>query len=303
MNVVNSDSVVKLSCIQTAPGMELSVATVLARYLTEKNCSHCVLKGLGAFDLILVYETPDTGPFLSKAGVIEGIRKSNLFYCYPESPGGAKDVITALRESRFAGFSFLKYGPDRHIRRSIDSIPAIKNGSPTHCLATIGWYELVAITPSATVLEFYRQLTRQNSSCSLSDGGAAVGLIKAFSFLGVNLYQGVLPGFPESEPTLEGILGRIREMEEFSSAVDPSLEISIRISCSPSKEAAVVGYWSSLGQVQQVLGKFDLCVRLRQGLRWHEVLSALLSFRQEHRDCLVGTDTQIAFEATCGEGQ
>ena len=91
---------IKISFIQTAPGYEGRVQSELRSACERIHTidDYVFFKGLGSFDIILVYSTNDFGSNLREAGPIKHILKSNLLLCYPYLSKDVKDIFSLLKK-------------------------------------------------------------------------------------------------------------------------------------------------------------------------------------------------------------
>lgn len=286
---------IEVSCLQTSPGHELSVVRHLARHFNSLRCPYTILKGLGGFDLILLHEAPDFEPLLNMAGEVPGVRKSNTFHCFPPHGVTPSEIIKEVSNCRFTGFSFLKFRPKNNILEASRAAKFLNEQKTAYCLGTIGWYELLAITPRSSIISFYEELVKRlrfHPDDALATGK---GVKKAFSVLGINLYPELL-GLDEAHGwTLQAVLKVIDQYIEFREEIAPQLRVIIRISCSPEKEQLIKEFWQGLGEFCHVLGKFDFAIQLKEALTWGEVISHLLCFRHEFGEWLSATDTQVTY--------
>ena len=78
------EGALKIACIQTAPGRETEVKADLETACKENKevRDFSILKGIGTFDLVLIYSTSDFGANVRKAGPFKHILKSNALLCY-----------------------------------------------------------------------------------------------------------------------------------------------------------------------------------------------------------------------------
>ena len=141
---------IKIACIQTIPGMELQVKNQL-KDACENDSDvelYLFLKGIGNFDIVLLYLTSDFGSHLRRAGHIPGILKSNILLCYPYFNKEAKALFELHSAKPFTAFCMLKISPGlKKYFPKIDELLRSYIAQEKICsvLGSLGWNELILL--------------------------------------------------------------------------------------------------------------------------------------------------------------
>lgn len=286
----------KILCVQTYPGCELEVARQYSDRLTEASLSHSILKGLGSFDLIIVYAVCSLKPALGKAGPISDVAKSNVFYCYSIANPSQFDLVGGLNSASFSSISFLKLRKEgsRELGQVLESIRCDPSCRMT-CLGSLGWSECVTFISGnsiETVLE--RQLQVQQGKL----GADSLPVHKSFSLLGLNIYPAA--GCSHEDWDIKRV-GVHSSLEPGEAGLHRRLEVTVRVSCLPSAEKDICSYWGSASEqlgvpttILHLFGRYDLAVRFHQPPDWDAALKKILTFRKEFGAVLLGTNTSIS---------
>ncbi len=189
---------IKVTFIQTLPGMEIQVAHQLVQACRAAGVNrYAFFKALGGCDIIMVYPSNYFGFQLTKYGIISGILKYNTFLCFPyrwtDSPDRPTDAIKFLNQSTFAGFSLLKMNSEgetsfQNIEEHFFSFLNRRHPIDSLTLGTLGWNELVLILTEESLGQIIEDLIRLSYEASLNPE-TSYPLIKTFSYLAINYDQ------------------------------------------------------------------------------------------------------------------
>jgi len=291
-----------MACIQTVPGMELRVAENLKNALSInlKSQDFTLMKAFGAFDIILLYAAPSFDYYLTKAGTIQGIQKSNLFYCFPYLAQDSDTILKNLSETPFTGFSFVKIDPAaHHLAPEIEQqlIQVLGKHPATLVLGTLGWNEIVLLVNGKSIGDIFDALfsISQMMVGSHPKGPFHPIFVKTFSFIGMN-YR-LLPRLSQIKKGLQSTKRALDQSPSLRKRVPKSHLPSISISCEPMFAGDIASFWNKQGfDSFGLLGKSDITVRPQKQISWSKFISCLLYFRYDYRAKAIATSTIITGE-------
>jgi hypothetical protein len=321
---------IKIACIQCIPGYEWDVQSeleILCRN-NKKIQDYTFLKGVGSFDIILIYQTEDFGPQLRESGPIDHIIKSNLLLCFPFSNKTIGDLFKEIKRDAFTAFFLLKINPKLksnypEIEKELRAYLA-KNDD-LHLLGSIGWSELVLVLSTNKIDRIYRYILEAgNLSYPGKNDEKLCAILKTLTFVGINYAflpgvdvlengQEVTDGFFASQPVFNHPVGAS------SGVKGPIVNIStktlnLRIGASNHIKAPIINistksiylkeineYFEKLQfEIAYSTGKFDISVKpIKENIKWSKLLSALVYLRYSFKDKLFATHTQSLFYQDC----
>lgn len=290
----------KIACFQVSTGYERPIIEELTSVCEKQDeiSDFVILKSFGHYDLILLYVTPNFGSHLSKTPPVNGVLKTNLFFCNFLGDFDPKAFIEKIRNSTFTGISFVKIDPFSNqdwvsIYNELN-IQSSTNSFEKFIVGTLGWNEYIMflcgekfsdITDS--LFDYYEKEDKQQDKKNF---------LKSLSYFCIN--QRIVP---KPEWLEEGFIKTNYEIENLSNTSDilldvTSISVSININSALIKKA--IQFWKSADfKVLKVLGKDDLLVEPTKSLSLASFLSYLFVFRYDFRSKLVGTTTHIAKNA------
>ena len=293
------NNAVKIACLQTVPGKEFDVAKLLQEGCKGQGLEPpMLLKGLGSFDIIMFYRTPNFGPQLTKAGPISGILKSNLFLTFPYIHNSSCELFDSLDSKVFTVISFLKIHP-RYQRASADIkihlediLSKFKNEG--YILGSIGWNEFIVVLCGNNLESLCKEaLSLSRCSLSVTSGTSPDGLfLKTHSYPSINYnWLNFSTELLNDYLTLEK---HFNDFEELKSPISSDMTVSVSISSAPMFFKKIKEYWDSAAfDVKNVLGLEDLEVFPLEKITWGQLISRVLHFRNIFSEEIQGTNTSI----------
>jgi hypothetical protein len=287
-----------MALIQTLPGMEFKLAAIFDERLS--SCEHVILKGFGAFDIIVLYATPSFEHDLIFNKPIENILKANQFLCYLSASNDSKKMFDTLSRATFTAFSLLKIHPGvQHYIPQIEKnltgfLSKQRRTIATHVLGTLGWNEIVLLMSGEDIGDLLKLLfSTSMTKIGFDDELGTALLIKTFSFMGLS-YEILrrLESHLKDKTAMKAVFDEKPLLRKKISKLYPP---TISISCEPMDTALLGNYWDkAIYRVQTILGKNDLLVIPKKQISWSHFLSTLLHFRYNFRKQVVETNTCIA---------
>lgn len=297
---------IKIACIQTVPGWELEVKADLEEACRnlEINRYH-FLKGLGNFDIILLYAAEDFGVLLRKAGPIPNVLKSNLLLCYPYLSGDANDIYDLVMSKTFTGFCLLKISPGlRNYYPEIDQrfrdlvAQGKKNWS---VLGTLGWNELIILASDNDIAEVVKELY-SIGQLFLEEGRNRLSvIIKTLSFIGI--HYGVLPPVGEINKGFKNTKFFLEKTPSLRNSVVNSqtsrIATMLEVTSKPVYVEKIRSFFAKKGfEVSDLVGKSDLLLQPSKEMAISHFLATLLDFRHRFKNKIFSTNTRISLTDT-----
>ncbi|MHC1713270.1 MAG: hypothetical protein AB9872_14070 [Solidesulfovibrio sp.] len=290
----------KITLIQTVPGRELAVAAQLtmACKSTVESDKFAIFKGLGGFDLILIYETNNFGSHLTPYGPIAGILKYNQLLSFPIQHDASDDFFSVLNMQHFIGISLIKIDP-----LSIDGVGDFEDslierlhvaGSSGRLFGTLGWSEYIAFLFDKNVLDILKHLVVVNRERRPK---AQSEILKTFSYIAVN-YRTINCG-NDLLDECEKICSSLCDNEHFSHLIGDESGLRVYISSDPCAYAEIMKYWSEVGfKAKYIMGNEDAVVVPQEGseITWGKFLAKLLTFRSKYSLYLHSTRTTLRID-------
>lgn len=287
---------IRMCCIQTLPGSELSVANKLSEACQSLNIPNfAILKGFGSFDIILLYTAPDFEPLLTKAGLIKDILKSNLFFCFQYLSNDSRDFFDSLSRHTYTGLSLLKIDPQlQNIIPNIevDFLSNLNKGEYHHFLGTLGWNEIIFLLNSEDISQLVADIYKATTSTININGDLCNKFIKTFSFIGINYKD--LPTISQIKKGYRYIKQFLNDKPSMKEHLSGDINVSISLSLEPKYTSNIKKYW--LGKdfnIYDALGKDDIVIRPNVNVTWGHILSSILDFRYKFRNQVYATKTSI----------
>nr|WP_320016070.1 hypothetical protein [uncultured Desulfobacter sp.] len=298
------DGAIKIACIQCIPGSEWQVKDDLKKACSiSKNIKDFTfLKGIGSFDIILVYWTEDFGSQLREAGPIDNILKSNLFLCYPYSYKNAGSIFEDLKSKTYTSFCLLKICPSlKNIYPEIDkSIRSMMAGDAgLSLIGSLGWNELIILYSSDDLTNIYRHLIKTNGLEFKAENIKISAILKTLSFVAINYQQ--LPSFSTIKKGFSSILKDLSNKPFFDFPITPiekdNNSPTIEITASIIYLKKVENFFRKKGfRTSYLIGKHDILVTHKEAdIKWCYFLAVLLAFRHTFSGKIFSTNTRINF--------
>lgn len=307
------DGGVKIALMKTVPGYEGKVKDKLEEACKKSPAikDFVTFKGLGTFDIILIYSTEDFGSHLREAGTIDYILQSNLLLCFPylnKNYDGTsiEDIFQTLKQNSFTSFSLLKISPGIKKRYpKIDKLilEHMASGSQrSYVLGTLGWNELILMDSTNNVNELYRDIHKIGSiyyQPRIIRKRLSV-VLKTFSFIGIN--NEILPptwmmkmGFKAIYSFLKKRSGLDVIINSNGANISPSVEITLK----NIYTYKITRYFEQKNfKTSCLLGKTDIIAKPNsKEMKWSFFLAALLYFRHHYKKKIFSTSTKINFTA------
>ena len=295
---------IKISFIQTIPGYEGLVESELQSACKKIATidDYVFFKGLGSFDIILVYATKDFGSNLREAGPIKHILKSNLLLCYPYLSRDIKDIFSLLKKQLFTAFCLLKIDPglklrypkiDLHFREFI-------NHPDASLLGSLGWNELIILLSGNAIDNICQYISNNTSTYFKTKQENLPAILKTMSFVGINYDKIPSSNILKNFDKTKDIFDNITELNKPICATTPfSTNLSINISAKSIYFKEIETYFKSKGfEFSKLLGKHDILVKLnkKSGITWSHFLATILHFRSSKQNKIFSTNTRISFQ-------
>lgn len=302
---------IKIAFIQTLPGYELDVRSELKDACEKKLHGikkYAILKGLGNFDIILVYLTENFDSHLRLAGPIKNILKSNVLLCYPYFKKDIKKIFNLLEENLFTVFCMLKVSSSLQERypQINDELRKFIQSSNVSLLGSLGWNELIIMLSTNEIKEICNYISENRSIILKNPKGkpASPVISKSLSIIGINYKQ-----LPSSRIVSQGLV-RIKNHLRRNSFLNRSLRDSGQLAIFPTIDITakaiyqdeIRSFLTDQGfKVNCLIGKQDILARPDLDMTWSDILSTILFFRHQYRDKIFSTNTRISFEEPLSE--
>lgn len=290
------DKLFKIELIQTLPGVEFDVACRLKEACRNFGIDkHLVLKGLGGFDILFIYETSTYDFNLTRHGVIPGIINFNQILSF-SSREADLDTIFGDNEDPFLCLTLFKLNLDyknkvvykdvlTKLRERLDSEKT--NYSE---FGTLGWNDAIVLFNGKSINAFYDLIV------NLSYSEHSEIIAKSNSYVGIKYDMIFGPDCFQDNHRCE-----VSTHDGLSESIDPKIDIRINISCMPQFTSEIRQYWSATSfDVYDTIGKSDITL-LRNpengnDLKWSTFIEQLLNFRQQFKNKLSNTESIIAIK-------
>jgi hypothetical protein len=297
---------IKIAFIQTLPGYELQVRSELEAACEEKLQGikkYAILKGLGNFDIILVYLTEDFDSHLRLAGPIKNILKSNILLCYPYFKKDIKIIFDLLQKNLFTVFCMLKVSSSLQERypQINDKLRKFINSSNVSLLGSLGWNELIIMLSSNEIEDICNYISENRTIIFKNPQGkpASPVISKSLSIIGINYeqlpsFRIVSQGFVKTKNYLQRNTFLKRTLRNSGAlAIFPTIDITAKA----IYQDEIRSFFTDHGfRVSCLVGKQDILVRPLLDMTWSDILSTILFFRHKYRDKIFSTNTRISFE-------
>lgn len=297
---LGSDAI-KIACIQTVPGKEYDVVRAFSSFFKGDNSKFAAFKGLGTFDVIIVYQTPSFEYFFSKAGPIEGILKSNLFLCFPHFGANSKNILQSLSKDTFTFFCLLKLDPqsnrffpdiEQELVRFIKDEASDKVSF--HVLGTLGWTEIILLISGPELDQLFEKFHYIiNLNVNYRKKRYAL-FLKTYTLLSLNYNAMPEDGILESLSKTRAHFSKDKQLNKSKFAIVPE----IYISCKPGSTKKIKEYWAANKfSANRMVGLTDIVVSPDDhDMTFGPFMSNLLHFRHSFSNEILSTSTQIQTE-------
>lgn len=289
------EKALKMACLQVVPGTEFFVVEDLQKGCEALKTPYLVLKGLGYYDIFLIYESPSFEPFLTNCGPIRNILNSNVFNCFSYLGQHAEAMFEKLQDATFVGVSLLKLNPLAstdmfQIELSLAEYLNANLQKNWFVLGTLGWNELVLLIKSNDFSLVAQKLFELNYDQGNTPGQLNY-LLKTFSTIGINHKK--LPS-PQPDQTLLEIEKELLMHQGLKDEIGQHIIPSISIASRPIYYKEIVRYWREKGFVTvDLIGRYDIMVKSSEKISWANLLAHILRFRYEFRNQIHSTFTNI----------
>lgn len=291
------NSVLKMACLQVAPGAEFSVADALNAACQTRYSRHLTLKGFGYYDVFLIYESPNFEPYLTDEGPIDSILNSHVFNCFPYLGCSHESMFSSLEKATFVGVSLLKLHP--LASKSMHDIEAMLMSylnkivpERWFALGTLGWNEIVLFIHSEEFQDVAKTLLSLNYDKENLHGSSG-SLLKTFSTLGINHNKLPNPSLDQFK-SVEAIEQKLSQFEGFKKDIGEEIIPSIGIAAEPAFYPIIKYYWHEKGfNPTDTLGLYDITLKAAGNMTWAGFLARLLHFRYNFRNRIHATFTTI----------
>jgi len=307
-NVENSigERAIKIACLQVFPGYEYEVKSRLADACEKQDEveEYIFLKGVGNFDLIIMYATEDYGYHLRTAGPIKKILKSNLLLCYPYLKKDTQKIFRSVDANIFTSFSLLKISPglkkfhpeiDKALRKYVSS-----QNDDWSLLGTLGWNELILLFSGNQLQGIIDSIYDLGRIAFANEKERIAVFLKTLSFVGLNYKylpseDLVKKGFKHVKSFLDKTPQfRNSKLNSSPSAIFPTIEITTKFIYTTE----VIKYFKAKGfEHSYSIGKRDIVFRpVQKSLSWSSLLASIIYFRMQFKNKIFSTNTRIGFE-------
>lgn len=290
MDLKISKRALQISCFQVLPGTENDVAARLK--IKCQTIPHAILKGFGAFDIVLIHVTPNFEHSLPKELPEESILKISQFPCFGYQIDNIEEVIEALSRSTFVGVSLLKL--EDSLSQSYEDIKTdvftrlTKEESDVerYVLGTLGWYELIVLTMSNSVNKVISDLLWTTAANDQNH------ILKTFSIVSIN--YGEIPIFHKNMKNISNIQKKLEANTNLKSIIENDIQVSLYISLKPGDTLHAFAFWNNCHfKVCHTIGKDDLIVVPKEDISWSFLLAHLYTFRRELSERILSTNLRI----------
>jgi hypothetical protein len=300
------DGAIKIACIQTIPGYEGKVKSELEMACEESPEIHdfTLFKGIGSFDIILIYLTNDFGSHLRTAGPIKHILKSNLLLCYPYLRKNVKEIFNLLKDRILTSFCLLKISPglkkdypgiDKTLRNFVP-----QQDSNLFILGSLGWNELIMMHCTNNMVDIYERLSSTWSIYLKTKQESISAILKTLSFIGIN--YDYLPPTEVLKKGFKNTVTFLQKTTELNKAVKDSRKsdtsLSIDVTAKNIYVRDIKHYFESKDfKISYLIGKSDIVVRPgNDEMTWSHFLATILIFRFQFKKKIFSTNTRICFQ-------
>lgn len=296
---------IKLECFQTTPGKE-----GLVKIHLEKACKslssikdYAIFKGLGTFDIILVYLTDNFGQNLREYGPIRNIIKSNTLLCFSYANKKPEKIFSLIKNKVFTSFCMLKIYPE--IRKDFPNIdPSLRSylqdNKSLSLLGSLGWNETIILISTNNIHDIYSHVFQFSKLCYENNNQVKISVVlKTLSFIGINYKY--LPTDADIKQGYNRILEILNATEGIDlpinkSSIDLKIAPSIAITARSSSQTKIRDYFEKKGfRFSYVIGKTDIVVEPPHEMKWSSFIASLLWCRYKYSKYIFSTYTQIGY--------
>lgn len=293
---------IKIECFQTTPGDEVPVKIQLEEACKSPSIKdYAIFKGLGTFDIILVYLTDNFSQNLREYGPIRNIIKSNTLLCFSYANKKPEDIFSLIKNKVFTSFCMLKIYPAiRKDFRNID--PALrsylKDNASLSLLGSLGWNEHIILISTDTIHDIYNHIFQFSKLYYKHNDQVRISVaLKTLSFIGINYKY--LPTDVDIKQGYNKILEILSVTTGMNKPINsPNLQIapSIAITASSNFQTKIRDYFTDKGfRFSYVIGKTDMVVDPPDDMKWSSFIASLLWCRYKYRKHIFSTYTQIGY--------
>ncbi|MCK5022324.1 MAG: hypothetical protein KAR54_03695 [Candidatus Pacebacteria bacterium] len=296
---------IKMAFIQTLPGIELVVGRELYKACKSIGISNYrLIKTLGGFDQVLIYQSNNFGFNLTRYGSIPGILKFNQFLCYPSIGVNLQDIFEKTKKFNFLGIVLLKLGLQAQKEcyfKENDFVKTLNTYgiSQDNCviLRTMGWNEFILILLQKEFKDIIKQMILLNyEELKIPNCSNNQLVFKTSSYIGLNYSElyGKDWDKDNSQVNLQ-TSGRTSQEIGLDSIIESEVLPSLLISAKSSNLEFIKNHWESEGYVaNDVVGDYDIRVeRINNDITWRNLVADILYFRYTFRDLINSTCTNI----------
>lgn len=296
---------IKIECFQTTPGEEGRVKIQLEEACKSPHIKdYAFFKGLGTFDIILMYLTDNFGQNLREYGPIRNIIKSNTLLCFSYANKNPEDIFSLIKDKVFTSFCMLKIYPEiRKDFRNID--PALrsylKDNASLSLLGSLGWNENIILISTDTIHDIYNHVFQFPKLYYENNGVKIPVALKTLSFIGINYKYlptdaDIKQGYDRILEILNTTAGMNLPINTQTPSVDLQITPSIAITASSNSQTKIRGYFKNKGfRFSYVIGKIDIVVDPPDDMKWSSFIATLLWCRYKYRKDIFSTYTQIGY--------
>ncbi len=285
---------IKISCLQVRSGMEIDVSKALISACKQSDVenSFC-MKGLGFYDIILMYDDVGFDFRVSNAGPIPGVISSNTFHSFPYLGDNLSDIFNSLEASIFIGISFIKFSDDKPasheaIEKQIAEYLTNSTLKNSHVLGTIGPSEVILLLCHDNIDSIVHELSRFNRDLEILNC-----IDKTFSNIAINYHH--LPKSQDDCKSIDEVIKSLVTVEGFKTKITREAWPTVKISSKPAYYKEIEEYWTNdKFNIREMLGDYDFIVEpIAETLDWDIFVSYLLCFRTQFKDKINSTATSI----------
>ncbi len=296
---------IKIVGIQTVPGKELEVKSNLEKACKDSQNidSYLFYKGVGSFDIILIYATKDFGPHLRTAGPINGILKTNLFLCYSFLNNKLESFFDNIEKKIFIALSFVKINPG--LKSSFPKIDKLlreviaKDNDKLLLLGTLGWNELIIIKSTNNLDKIFKHFQVAESISLVAQDAKFSVIHKTLSLVGINYNS--LPKRNTIEKGYDSIKSFLENNTSFKKEIRSSLEEknfpNIEVTAKNIYHKKIINILEEKGfLVSNIAGKSDLLATIKDdNMTWAIFLGSIIYLRHEHSEEIISTCTKLLY--------
>jgi len=285
---------IKIAFIKTLPGIELVVARELYTACKSIGISNYhLIKSLGGFDQVLIYQSNNFGFDLTMHGTIPGILKFK-------------------KKFNFLGIILLKIGLQAQKEcyfTENDFVQTLNRYgiSQDNCiiLRTMGWNEFILILLQNEFKDIIKQMILLNYEelkiHNCSDNNRLV--FRTSSYIGFNYSELYGKDWDKDNSqvnlqTSHNNTERTSQEIGLDSIIESEALPSLLISAKSSNLELIKNHWESEGYVaNEVVGDYDIRVEsINNDITWRNLVANILYFRYTFRDLINSTCTNITLK-------